>query len=184
MSCRFAVTTIALLTACGLAEDPLPKKHENVTHRIVGLSEPGREADLRAALEKVPGVTLTSVDLELGEGVFSYDPAVAFNGTKPEKIVEKFNELLRNSSRQTFGILPLLTTPREKLTRVEIAVVPLDCKACALALHEILVRTDGVAQVLVSRKDGRITALIDSAMTNRAVLEEALKKREVRLAAP
>lgn len=178
-----AITMLSLCAVVARAEEQLSGT-QSFTHRVVGLFEAGREAELRAALGKVPGVTLTSVDLEHGEGLFSYDPAIAFKGTQPEKIVEKFDELLRNSSHATLSIQPLVRTPREKLTRLEISVVPLDCRACALALHEVLARIDGVAQALVSRKDGHIAALIDPEKTNRAAIEEALKKREIRLAMP
>jgi len=175
---------LGFLLAVSAAAEEMPATSQRATYRIVGLFDASREADLRAAVEKVPGVTLTSIDLEHGEGVFSYDPSVAFKGTKPEQIIGKFDELLRNASHHTLSIQPLLTTPHDKLTSIEIKVIPLDCRACALALHEILMKIDGVAQVSVSRADGRITALVDPDKTNRAALEEVLTKREIRLAAP
>ena len=136
---------------------------ENVTHRVTGLFSPAREADLRAALEKVPGVKLVSVDFEHAEAVFAYDATVAFKGTKPERVVERFNELLRNATRSTLGIAPLDATPKDKLARIEIA---------------------GVAAATVDFKAGRIVALVDAEKTNRAALEAALKKRGVEIKTP
>ena len=181
---RHLTILIGFFLAVSAAAEEMPGTSQRATCRIVGLFDASREADLRAAVEKVPGVTLTSLDFEHGEGDFSYDPSVAFKGTKPEQIIGKFDELLRNASHHTLSIQPLLTTPHDKLISVEIKVIPLDCRACALALHEILMKIEGVAQVIVVRAEGRVTALIDPEKTNRAALEEALTKREIRLAAP
>ena len=152
-------------------------------HRITGLFSPDREADLRAALEQIPGVQLVSLDFEHAEGEFAYDPAVAFQETKPEKIVERFSNLLANATHHTMAIAPLEPTPHEHLARVEIEVSGLDCKACALAAYESIYKVDGVAAATVDFKAGRVSAEIDSAKTNRAALQEALKKRGVTLKA-
>jgi copper chaperone CopZ len=147
------------------------------THRVTGLFSPDREADLRAALEKIPDVKLLRLDFEYAEAEFSYDPAVAFKGTKPENIASRFNELLRNASGSTLGIAPL--EAKASLTRVEISVAGLDCKACALAAYESISKIDGVAAAQVSFKEGRVTAMVDGKKTDRAALADALKKRGV-----
>jgi copper chaperone CopZ len=79
-------------------------------------------------------------------------------------------------------VKPLI--PPEKRTRVEISVSGLDCKGCGLAVYEIVGRTDGVAQALVDLKGGRLVAFIDPEKTNKAALEEALKKRQVKVNSP
>ena len=157
---------------------------ENVTHRVTGLFSPAREADLRAALEKVPGVKLVSVDFEHAEAVFAYDAEVAFKGTNPERIIERFDELLRNATRSTLGIAPLDATPKDKLARIEIAGTACDCKACALAAYESIFKIAGVAAATVDFKAGRIVALVDAGKTNRTALEDALKKRGVEIKTP
>ena len=157
---------------------------ENVTHRVTGLFSRDREADLRAALEKLPDVKLVSVDFERAEAVFAYDAAVAFKDTKAEKLVERFDELLRNATHHTLGIAPRIATPREKLTRIEIGVVGVDCKACALAAYESIYKMEGVAAATASFRDGKVTALIDPEKTNRPALEDALTKRNVTLVKP
>jgi copper chaperone CopZ len=149
------------------------------THRITGLFSPERESDLRAAIEQIPNVKLVRIDFEHAEAVFTYDPAVAFKGTKPEAIAGRFNELLRNVSHSTLSIAPLEPVPKEELTRIEIAVAGLDCKACALAAYESIYKIDGVAAATVSFKEGRIAARIDPRKTGRPALESALKKRGV-----
>ena len=157
---------------------------ENVTHRITGLFSPQREAALRAAIEKVPGVKLVSVDFEHAEAVFAYDAAVAFKDTKLEKIVERFDEVLGNATRHTMGIAPLDPTPKGKLARIEIAAAGCDCQACGLAAYESIFKIAGVAAATVAFKAGRIVALVDAEKTNRAALEAALKKRGVEMKTP
>ena len=154
---------------------------ETATHRVTGLFSPQREADLRTSVTKIPGLTLVSVDMGNASAVFRYDPAVAFKGTPndPKHILERLNHELRNASHSTFGAAPLIATPVDKLTRVEISAGGCDCKACAFAAYQSLAPIEGVAAATVDFKAGRISVLVDPAKTNRAALEDALKKRGV-----
>src|SRR5262245_28143014 len=97
--------------------------------RIYGLFSPDREVDLRQVMQKVPNVTLVSVDFEAGEATFEYDIKKAFGSPKPEQIPERLNNMIRSVSNSTFGVKPLSTIPRDKLERLEIKVYGLDCKA-------------------------------------------------------
>lgn len=177
------IASFCLVTFCVIGADPIPQP-QNFTHRVTGLFSPDREADLRAALQAIPDVKLVHLDFEHAEAVFSYDPAVAFNGVKAEGIVERFNEMLRRASHHSMGIAPLDTTPKAKLTPIEIPVTGLDCKACSLAAYEMIYKIDGVAAATASFKQGRVTALIDTNRTDRSALEAALKKRGVTVGTP
>lgn len=152
---------------------------EHVTHRVTGLYAPEREADLREAVKGMSGVELVRVDLERGEAVFAYDPAVVLKGTKPADRVKRFDDLLRKASRHTFGARAPLTVPWEKLVKVEIPVAGLDCPGCDLAAYESVSKIDGVEQATASFREGRLTARIDPERTSRDALVEALKKRRV-----
>jgi copper chaperone CopZ len=185
------VTTIllsVLVAAMAVGADapakPQAASEQTVVHRVMGLFDADREKDLRAAVEKVPGIRVVSVDVEYGEATFAYDPAVAFKGTKPDKIVERFNEWLRNASGHMLGIKARTGTPREKLSRVEVMVAPLDCRACALAVHEIVTKVDGVEQALVDMKAGRISVVVDPGKVDAEKIRAELKRREVTLAQP
>ncbi len=156
---------------------------ETVTHRITGLFSKDREAGLRAAVARIPGLTLVSLDFDHAEAVFRYDPAIAFKGTpaEPAKIIERLHSELGGVSRNTFGAAPRLTTPREKIQRIEIPAAGCDCPACNLVACESISKIEGVAQATSNFREGKITALIDPEKTNRAALEDALKKRGVTL---
>ena len=154
-------------------------------HRVTGLFSRDREADLRESVKKMAGVEIVSIDFDVAEVRFSYDPQTLFEkGTKEKDFLERFDNLLRKNSNHTFSARPLLSTPREKLVRVEIDVVLPDCKGCCLGVYEILAKVDGVAQATADLKEGRVTALIDPEKTNRNALQDVLKKREVRLKTP
>jgi copper chaperone CopZ len=148
-------------------------------HQVTGLFCPEREADLKTTFEKIKEVKLAAVDYKSAIATLQYDPAVAFPGAKPEQVLERLDNLLRSASQQTFGVRPLRTTPDDKLTLIEIPVVGLDCKACAWAAYGAVYKLEGVEQATASFKEGKITALIDPAKTDRTKLEAALKQRGV-----
>jgi copper chaperone CopZ len=168
-----------LAVFCVAAAAPPTTRPTNHVHRIAGLFSADRDQDLRAALEKIPGVQLISLDLDHAEATFSYDPKHAFPGTKPDKLDERFDQLLRQASANTLGVKPRSTTPRDKLVRIEIPVGLLDCRACCLAVHEVLMKQDGVVQATASPRDSRAAVLIDPDTTSRDKLIAALKAREI-----
>jgi copper chaperone CopZ len=157
---------------------------DTVKHQITGLFMKEREQDLREAVEKIPQVKLVSIDFKNAEAVFAYDPKKAFAGAKPEQAMQQLDNLLKSASNYTFGIKPLCSVPLEKLKLIDIPVAGLDCKACSLAAYEAVYKLDGVERATASFRERRVTALIDPAKTDRARLEDALKKRGVQLTAP
>ena len=180
---RLCVMFFLLASPFAAANDK-PAKPERFTYRVTGLFAPDREADLRAAFRELPDVTLVAVDFDDAEITVEFVASKAFPGAKPEQVVERLDQQLRQATRSTFGVKPRRTVLRERLERVVIPVSGLDCKACSLAAYEIVARIDGVEQATASFKDGRVTALIDPARTNRAALEAALRQRGVRVGAP
>ena len=174
-----------LVTTVMFAADDKPAEPLPVKHRVTGLFSPDREADLKKVFaEKIPEVKLVSVDFKNSEATFVYDGEKLFNKPKPEQVIERFDNLLRTHTLGTFGIRAVCTTPRDKLKFVEIPIVGLDCKGCCLAVYETIYKIDGVEQATASFKEGLVTAWIDPKKTDRAALEETLKKRGVQLAAP
>ena len=170
------------LVATTFAADEKPAPPQEFKHRVTGLFQPDRVDDLRKVVAPLSDVTLVSVDFKSAEAVFNYAAAKLGEG-KPEKALEHLDNLIRNASRSTLGIKPLSATPREKLTPVEISVLGLDCKACALVAYEAVARVDGVEQATVSFKEGRVAAMIDGTKTKREALIEALKKARVEVSA-
>lgn len=153
---------------------------EPIKHQITGLFSPERVEDLERVFKELPEFKLLGVDFKTAEVSLEYDSATVFPNATPEQIVERFDSKLRNASRHTFGIKPLCPD-RKKLELVEIPVAGLDCTACCLAAYEAIYRLDGVEQATASFKVGLVTAWIDPAKTDRAMLEEALRKKEVEL---
>lgn len=83
------------------------------------LFSPDREADFRTALEKFSDVKLVRWELDHARTVVNSDPEFAFQGTKPEKKVERCHDLLGHPRRHTPGTAPPDPTPEEKFTRLE-----------------------------------------------------------------
>jgi copper chaperone CopZ len=162
-----------------LASDVQPFKH-----RVTGLFNKEREGDLREAVKKLTDVAIVGIDFDTGEVTFSYDPLKLLGKGNEKQLLERFDNLIRNASNHTFGVRALCTTPREKLTRIEIPVAGLDCRGCELSAYEVIFKIDGVEQATCSFKAGMMTALIDPEKTNKGALEEALKKRNVTLKTP
>jgi copper chaperone CopZ len=142
-----------------------------------------READLREAFQKIPELTLVSIDFDQAEVLLRYDHQKLFKGVKPDEVIKRLDNTVRSNSHSTFGIKPLREKPLGELTFVEIEVVGLDCKGCSWAAYQAISRMDGVERATASFKDGKVTAHIDAAKTNRAALEAALKQRQVTLKA-
>ena len=177
---NWSLTVSAFMILCLLLAPVVTAADEpQFKFQITGLFMPEREADFRQFLvEKLPDIKLVSIDYDRAEAVFDFDAAKLFPGAKPDQLLQRLDNLVRTNSNSTFGIKPLSTMPREKLERVEIPVAGLDCKACSLALYEIVYRLDGVEQANASFKSGLVAAWIDPAKTSRAVLEEALSEAQ------
>lgn len=162
-----------------LASLGAPLNADTAKHQVTGLCMREREADLREAVAKMPGVKLVRVDFANAEVVLDYDRAKVLDGARPAQLVERLDNLLKTASNHTFGIKPLCTVPRDRLTLIEIPVAGLDCKACSLAAYEAIYRLDGVEMATASFREGRVTALVDPTKTDRARLEAALKRHGV-----
>lgn len=177
-----AAALLAFTLVDARAADPKPSGPETITQRITGLFAPDREADLRAALQEISGVELASLDFNYAEATFRYDPAVAFPGTKPADAPKRLAEKLRSASNSTFSLQPLdPSVVKDQLARVEVGIAGLDCRACSLAVYEIIAKVDGVYQATASFHDRKATALIDPKKTSKEAIEAALKKRNVTL---
>ena len=176
-----AILCLGLLAAAPAAGDEAPTQ---VKHQVTGFFAADRERALREAFAQISGIRLVGVDFDAAEVTLEYIPAKAFPNATPEQVVQGLDNLLKGASNQTFGVKPLRTIPREKLTRVEIPVAGLDCEACSLAAYEAVSRLDGVESATASFRAGRVTAWIDPAKTDRSRLEAALKRGGVELANP
>ena len=172
------------LTASGQPPKAEPKV-ERLTYRVVGLFSRDREKDLRAGFaELAPDFKLAAVNFDDAEITVEFAPAKLWPGQKPERVTELVNDRVRAATGHTFGVKPRRDVARDKLQTVTITAAGCDCKACNLAAYEIVANVDGVYQATASFKDGKVTALIDPAKTDKAKLEDALRKRGVDVPKP
>ena len=173
---------IMILSPLWILSPAAAEEPKLIKHQITGLFAPDREKDLRDVFEqKLPQFKLVSIDFKNAEASFDYDPTKIFPGAKPEQIIERFDNKLRNATRHTFGAKPLRTIEKDKLKLVEIPIVGLDCKACSFAVYEMVYRLKGVEQATASFKEGKLTALIDPEKIDRTEIEMTLKQRGVQI---
>jgi copper chaperone CopZ len=182
-SLRLCVTLL-LFSSPAAADDKPEPKAEKITYRVVGLFSPDREKDLRAGFEELPDFKLVAVNFDDAEITVEFSPAKLWPGQKPERVTELVNDKVRAATSHTFGVKPRREVARDKLQQVVIPAAGLDCKACCLAAYEAVANVEGVYQATASFKEGRVTALFDPAKTDRAKLEDALRKKGVDLGKP
>jgi copper chaperone CopZ len=179
------LTLLALaLATTAAAQDKKPSKPERITYRVTGLFDASRETVLREALAELPDLTLIDINFAEAEVTLEFDPQKLFPGQKPERVTELVSDKVRAATHHTFAIKPRRTIARDKLEAVTIPAFGCDCKACCLAAYEAVAAVDGVYQATASFKDSRVTALFDPTKTDRAKLEEALRKKGVDLGKP
>jgi hypothetical protein len=166
---------------------------EESRHRIFGLSDPGRELDLREQLKAVPEVELVAIDLETAEAIFRYDETKLLPDAKkpptPEAIAKRLDELVKTASKNpvsghvTFSLKPLSSVPKDQLQKIEIQLGLPDCKGCRYTAYLACAKLDGVENVIV-RETSLVTAWVQSSMITRDALIDALKKVRIGLSSP
>ena len=177
----------ATLCALLLAGPLLHAEEQTGTYRLIGLSAPEREADLREVMKAVPDVALVSLDAAKAEVTLRFDleklslPGKAKQPPPPEKITERLSSLIGQASKNTFTLTARSPVPADKLTKVEIPIGVLDCKGCRYAAYSVIAKLDGVERATVSATPSAIIAWIDATKTRREALAEALKKARVDL---
>jgi copper chaperone CopZ len=178
---------LLLAFAVGAAAQP-PKaepKVERITYRVIGLFARDREKDLRAGFaDLAPDFKLVSVSFDEAEITVEFAPAKLWPGQKPERVTELVNDKVRGATHHTFGVKPRREIARDKLQEVTIPAAGCDCKGCNLAAYEAVANVEGVYRATASFKDGKVTVLFDPAKTDRAKLEDALRKKGVDLGKP
>ncbi len=179
--------TLALASALTLALPLLHAEEQTGTYRLIGLSAPERESDLREVMKTVPAVALVSLDGAKAEVTLRFDaeklflPAKSKQPPAPDKITERLNSLIGGASKNTFSLTERSTVPADKLTKVEIPIGVLDCKGCRYAAYQAVAKLDGVERATVSATPSAVIAWIDATKIKRDALEEALKKARVDL---
>jgi hypothetical protein len=182
-------TRLHLAILLGLFFAPMvgPARAEEQTSKygIVGLFSPDRQEDLREVMRVLPDFKLTGLDPDNAVATVRYDIARLFPNANPRKpptedeILQRLNNLLSPASQGTFRLRPLSNLPKEKLTKVEIHIGVLDCKACRYGAYLAVLRVEGVERATVIAKPSLVTAWIDGSRTDRAALEAALERAGV-----
>lgn len=182
---------VAVLALFAVAADKPKDAPREISVRVVGLFDAAREGEFKTVLGQIPGVKVVSVDMHLGTAAVTYDPKVKeWGGVKVESAAQRLGQLLgqvegdtSGVNGRTFGVKPIdpAAPPKDKLAKVQANLVEIDCRACALGVHEIAMKLDGVVQAHVDMKAGTVVAVADPAKVTVESLRAALKAREIAL---
>lgn len=154
----------------------------STTLRVRGLFLADRVADFRRLMTQIPEVSLQHIEFDTARATFHYAAdSDLFRNANPMQIAERLDARVRQMSTGLFSVKPIGPVPQEELQRIEIRITGLDCKACSLAVHDILARVEGVEYATASFRDGLAVAWVDSASTSCMALEAALTQRGVTL---
>jgi hypothetical protein len=173
---------LCLIASAALAEES--------RHRILGLSAPEREPDLRESMKAIPEVQLVGLDHDKAEVTLRYDFIVLFPNynpkipLKPGDIEKRLDEKLRTATQGSFSLRPLCALPPNKLERLSIKIVIPDCKGCRLGTCNSISKIDGVELVRLGADFSEVIAWIDPMKTNREALIAAMKNARVEFPAP
>lgn len=178
----FKITIMLAFAICARADEQTTK------HRLIGISAPERIGDFQQTMESLPDVKLVSLDADAAEITLSYDWKTLFPTYPPKKpaptaeeIEKRLSDVIGAACARTFSLKPLSSVPKDKLTKIEIGIGILDCKACRFAAYNSVATIDGVERASVDAKSSVISAWIDATKTNREDLEKALKKARIEL---
>ncbi len=153
-----------------------------VTLRVIGLFMPQRVDDFRNLMKQFPETSLQAINYESAEATIRYAAnSDLFRNAKPEQIIERLNNRVRQLSGYTISLKLPGEITRENLKRVEFPILGLDCMACSMAVHDILMQVDGVEHATASFRSSLAIAWIDPNKTDRSKLEAVLKQRGVTL---
>ncbi len=148
--------------------------------QVMGLFIPEQQAAFRSQMEQVEQATLEAVDYDSAEATIQVaNDGDLFRGISDEQAVQRLNERIQHLSRGLFGIRPVSSVALKDRRRLDFQITGLDCKACSLAVHDVLIRQEGVMHATASFRDGVAVAWIDPEKTERSLLLEALKKAGV-----
>lgn len=166
---------------------PLPNKYtfdadHTTALRLNGLFIPERVDAFRELIRKFPEVRVEAIDFESATARFRFAAdSDLFRNANPEQVTERINNRVRQLSTGLFSLKALGDVPHDQLQKQEFQLAGLDCLACSLAVHDILVRADGVVHATASFRNGVAHAWIDPEITNRATLLTLLEQRRVTL---
>ena len=156
-----------------------------VQYRVNGLFQPDRQEAFNTAAQALEGCHLTGVEYDTALASFAYDPDnQLFKNAKPEQVLQRINDQIRRLTNGCFTLSLPGKLPPEKLVEIRFEIEGLDCLGCSFGAYLSVAGIDGVERATASFHEGRLTAWIDPAKTNREALAAALTKKEIKIIQP
>ncbi|MBL6725117.1 MAG: DUF1592 domain-containing protein [Rubripirellula sp.] len=157
------------------------KEEDQMTVRVLGLFIKEQSDSFNKALQRIDELRLVAINFEKAEATIQYADSLA-SGTTSE-ITERLNQRVRQHTSGIFSIQTLGKIPHDQFEKAEIEIVGLDCKACSLAVHDLIVSIDGVTHATADFESGKAYAWFDASKCSAATIKDRLTESGVTLRA-
>jgi copper chaperone CopZ len=155
------------------------KDEDQMTVRVLGLFIKEQSDSFNKALQRIDELRLVAINFEKAEATIQYADSLA-SGTTSE-ITERLNQRVRQHTSGIFSLKTLGKIPHDQFEKVEIEIVGLDCKACSLAVHDLIVSIDGVTHATADFESGQAYAWFDASKCSAATIKDRLTESGVTL---
>jgi len=150
-----------------------------ITVRVLGWFDDQRIEDFKQLIKPITEARLAQVDSAVSTATFWLDgQSELFRNATPQQQLERLDQKVRQATEHTIK-LAALKSDSPSLQAENFKIQGLDCRACSMAVAEILQSVEGVHWTRASFGNGQATAWIDPDQTDRQALLDRLQQRQV-----
>jgi copper chaperone CopZ len=159
---------------------PFPSNDDfQITVRVLGWFDDQRIEDFKQLIKPITEARLAQVDSAVSTATFWLDgQSELFRNATPQQQLERLDQKVRQATEHTIK-LAALKSDSPSLQAENFKIQGLDCRACSMAVAEILQSVEGVHWARASFGNGQATAWIDPNQTDRQALLDRLQQRQV-----
>ncbi len=162
---------------------PLSFPSENQIEVVVnGLFIAEQTDRLRTMVQEIEDLRILNLDPTTAQVTFQYSiDKNRFRSDSPQQVIDQLNQILRQQSSGIFSAKAMVPEPATKIQQATFPILGLDCKACSLAVHDILISIDGVIHAKADFQRETATAWYDSDQCSDTAIAEKLQQQGVTL---
>jgi copper chaperone CopZ len=167
-------------TPAVMPRQPFPLNDDaQLTVRVLGWFDDQRVEDFRPLVASIEDAKLARIDSVNSTATFWLnEESDLFRNTTPQQQLERLDQKVRQVTEHTIK-LAAFRGDAPSLQAENFRIQGLDCRACSMAVAEVLQSVEGVHWARASFGTGQATAWIDPDQTDREALLERLEQRQV-----
>lgn len=162
---------------------PLSFPPENQIEVVVnGLFIPEQTDRLHTMIQEIEDLRILNLDPATAIVTFHYSlDKNRFRSDSPQQVIDQLNQILRHQSNGIFSAKALVAEPANTIQQATFPIVGLDCKACSLAVHDVLIGIEGVIHAKADFQLGSASAWYNSDRCSETVIAEKLEQQGITL---